>query len=55
MVEEMEPTKNTEKGMQEGEDEHLEGECDVLVMKGRESFKKAGVIEQVQLLRAPVK
>lgn len=47
MVEEMEPTKNTEKGMKEGEDKHLEGECAVLVIKGRESFKKGGVIEQV--------
>lgn len=29
----------------EGENEHLEGECNVLVMKGRETFQKAGARE----------
>lgn len=34
VAEEMEPTKNTEKGMPEQEDVHLEEECNVLVVKG---------------------
>lgn len=34
VAEEMEPTKNTAKGMPEQEDVHLEGECKVLVVKG---------------------
>ena len=34
VVEKMEPTKNAEKGVPEWGDVHLEGECDVLVVKG---------------------
>lgn len=30
----------------EGEHEHVEGECNVLVMKGRETFQKAGAGER---------
>lgn len=34
VVEKVEPTKNTEKGMPDGGDVHLEGQCNVLVVKG---------------------
>ena len=34
VVEKVEPTKNTEKGMPERGDVHLEGQCNVLVVKG---------------------
>lgn len=40
LIEGLEPPQDTENGKPVGKDEHLEGECDVLVTKGRETSKR---------------
>lgn len=47
MVEGVEPPKDTEKEKPTGGNEHVEEECDVPIMKGRETFKMAGGVEQL--------
>lgn len=47
VIQGVEPPKDTEKEKPTGENEHVEGECDVLVTKGRETCKMAGRVEQL--------